>query len=183
MDMNLLEKQISDALHHLEVEFNKIQAGRASTAMVEGLLVNVYGAEQPLRNVANLSTPDPGTILIQPWDKSVLSSLEKSIRERSDLGLNPNNDGNSVWIKIPQPTEERRKELVKVSHTRAEEARISIRNARHDHQKSIKTQLQDKALSEDQAKAFEKQLQEKVDEANKAIEASLKLKESQILTV
>lgn len=174
---------MQDALKHLEGEFVKMQVGRASTAMVEGVLVTAYGTTQPLRNIASISTPDPKSIMVQPWDKSVLSSIESAIRERSDLGLNPMNDGNVVRINLPQPTEERRKELVKVAYAKGEEAKISIRNARHKVHTSIKDQLKEKEISEDEAKAMENELQEVVDRMNKKIDEMVKAKEKDILTV
>src|SRR3972149_4303179 len=142
-----------------------------------------YGATQPMRNVATITTPDPKTIMIQPWDKSVLSEIEKSIRDHSELGLNPVNDGNVVRINLPQPTEERRKDLVKVAHAKAEEAKISVRNARHKVNTQIKTELKDKEISEDQAKGREKALQDSVDTANEKIDSLTKLKEKDILTM
>ena len=174
---------MNEAIVHLEQEFAKIQAGRASTSMVEGVLVSAYGQAQPLRNVATISTPDAQTIMIQPWDKAVIADIEKSIRERSDLGLNPMNDGVVLRITLPQPTEERRRELVKVSHAKAEEAKISIRNARHKAHAGIQTQLKDKEISEDEAKAMEKELQEATDRSNKKIEELAKAKEKDIMTV
>ncbi|MGE3341047.1 MAG: ribosome recycling factor [Candidatus Altimarinota bacterium] len=174
---------MQDALKHLEGEYVKMQVGRASTAMVEGLLITAYGMTQPLRNIASITTPDAKSIMIQPWDKSVLSSIESGIRERSDLGLNPMNDGNVLRINLPQPTEERRKELVKVAYAKAEEAKVSIRNARHKVHSAIKDQLKEKEVSEDEAKAMESELQEVVDAMNKKIDELAKSKEKDILTV
>lgn len=183
MDLQTTDKMMQGSIKHLEEEFAKIQVGRASTSMVEGLLVDAYGQAQPLRNVATITTPDPQTIMIQPWDKGVLAGIEKSIRERSDLGFNPLNDGNVIRIPIPTPTEERRKDLVKVAHSKAEESRISIRNARHKALTTIQTQLKDKEISEDEAKAMEKELQEITDAANKKVDEHTKAKEADILKV
>ncbi|MDF2379412.1 MAG: ribosome recycling factor [Candidatus Gracilibacteria bacterium] len=183
MDLQTVEKMLDEAIKHLTVEFSKISAGRASTSMVDEMLVKAYGQEQPMKNVAAISTPDPGTILINPWDKAVLADVEKAIRDRTDMGFNPTNDGTSIWIKLPQATEDRRKELVKVAHQKAEESKISIRNARHDLQKHIKNQVSDKEISEDEGKAMEGELQEKVDAANKNVEEHLKIKEKDIMTI
>lgn len=183
MDLQTAEKMMDDAIAHLEEEFAKIQVGKASTSMVEGLLVTAYGQSQPLRNVATITTPDPQTIMIQPWDKAVLGDIERSIRERSDLGFNPNNDGSVLRIPIPQPTEERRMELVKVANAIAEESKISIRNARHKAHDSLKNQLKEKEISEDESKAMEKELQEATDSANDKIDEHTKAKEKDILTV
>jgi len=183
MELQTAEKMMNDAIKHLEEEFAKIQVGKASTSMVEGILVDAYGQSQPLKNVATITTPDPQTILIQPWDKAVLADIERSIRERSDLGFNPNNDGAVLRIPIPQPTEDRRKELVKVAHGKAEDSKISIRNARHKSHDVIKNQLKDKEISEDESKAMEKELQEATDRSNKKIDDLTKAKEGDILTV
>jgi ribosome recycling factor len=183
MDLQTAEKMMQDAIKHLEEEFAKLQVGRASVSMVDGMLVMAYGQSQPLRNVATVTTPDPQTIMIQPWDKSVLGDIERTIRERSDLGLNPLNDGTVLRIPIPTPTEERRKELVKVAHAKAEESKISVRNARHKALSSIHAQLKDKEISEDESKALEGELQEATDKANKSIDEHSKSKEKDILTV
>lgn len=183
MDIVAGEKLMQGAIKHLEDEFAKMQVGRASTAMVEGLLVEAYGSTQPIRNVASLNTPDARTILIQPWDKSTLAPIEKAIRDRSDLGFNPLNDGNVIRINIPLPTEERRKELVKVASAKGEEAKISIRTTRQKIHGGIQDQLKAKQLSEDMAKAEEKKLQDAVDKYNKMIDEKVKAKEKDILTV
>lgn len=174
---------MQDALNHLESEFMRMQVGRASTAMVEGLLINAYGMTQPIKAVASLSTPDPKSIMIQPWDKSVLSAIENGIRERSDLGFNPMNDGNVIRIVLPQPTEERRKELVKVAHAKGEEAKISIRNARQKVHTSIRDKEKAKEISEDEAKIDDKKLQDAVDRMNKKVDEMVKAKEKDILTI
>lgn len=183
MDLQSIEKLLQDAVKHLEEEYSRMQVGRASTSMVEGLLVDAYDTSQALIAVATITTPDPKTIMIQPWDKAVLPNIEKAIRDRSDLGLNPMNDGSVVRINIPQPTEERRKDLVKVAHSKSEDAKISVRNARHKAHAQIKTQLKDKEISEDESKAMEKELQEIVDGANGRIDDLNKVKEKEILTV
>ncbi len=183
MDLQTAEKMMQDAIKHLEEEFMKLQVGRASTSMVDSMLVDAYGQTQPLKNVATITTPDPQTIMIQPWDKAVLSDIERCIRERSDLGLNPLNDGNVLRIPIPTPTEERRKELVKVAHAKAEDSKISVRNARHKALSAIHAQLKEKEISEDEAKALEGELQEATDKSNKSIDEHAKAKEKDIMTV
>lgn len=181
MDLQSAQKLMQDAIQHLQLEFSKMQVGRANTAMVEGILVEAYGQQQPIRSVASLSTPDVRTIMIQPWDRSILGSVEKSIRVRSDLGLNPVNDGNVLRINIPTPTEERRKELVKVARSKAEDGKISVRNARgkfHSELKELK-----KTVSEDVVHMQEKDLQKAVDNANAKIDEMVKAKEKEIMTV
>ena len=183
MDLPTTEKLMQDAIKHLESEFARMQVGRASTGMVEGLMVEAYGSHQPIRNVATLTTPDARTILIQPWDKSILSFVEKSIRERSDLGFNPLNDGNVIRISIPQPTEERRKELSKTAHAKGEETKISVRNTRQKYHGLIQDELKGKKISEDAAHTKEKDLQALVDRVNKKIDEMVKAKEKDILTL
>lgn len=183
MDLQTAEKLVQDAMRHLEIEFSRMQVGRASTGMVEGLQVEAYGTHQPIRNVATITTPDARTIMLQPWDKSVLSSIEKSIRGRSDLGFNPLNDGNVIRIPIPQPTEERRKELAKVAHAKGEEAKISVRSSRQKYHGQIQEDLKNKKVSEDMAHSKEKELQDLVDRSNKKIDEMVKSKEKEILTI
>ncbi len=183
MDLQTAEKLFQDAIKHLEGEFAKMQVGRASTAMVDGLLVEAYGSFQPLKHFATVSTPDPKTIMIQPWDKGMLLPIEKAIRERKDLGLNPMNDGSAVRITLPMPTEERRKELAKVAKAKGEDARISVRNARHKANSRIQEQEKEKEISEDESRALQKELQQNVDKANKKIEEVVKAKEKEILTI
>lgn len=183
MDLQTAEKLFQDAIKHLESEFSKMQVGRASTAMVDGLLVEAYGSFQPVKHFATISTPDPKTIQIQPWDKTILTAIERAIRERQDLGLNPLNDGHVIRIVLPMPTEERRKELVKVGKAKGEEARISVRNARHKALSRIQEQEKSKEISEDESHALQKDLQQSVDKANKKIEEVVKAKEKEIMTI
>lgn len=183
MDLQTTEKLMNDAIKHLEGEFARMQVGRASTGMVEGLMAEAYGSHQPIRNIATLTTPDARTIMVQPWDKSVLTAIEKSIRERSDLGFNPLNDGNVIRINIPQPTEERRKELSKTAHAKGEEAKISVRSTRQKYHGFIQDELKAKKISEDMARTKEKDLQSLVDRLNKKIDEMVKAKEKDIMTL
>ncbi|MDP3975923.1 MAG: ribosome recycling factor [bacterium] len=183
MDMQNGQENIQGAIKHLENEFAKIQVGRASSAMVEGILVSAYGTDQPLKSVATITTPDPKTIMIQPWDKSVLSSIEKAIRDHAELGLNPMNDGHVIRLNLPQPTEERRREMVKVAHAKGEEAKVSIRNARHKSHAGIEVALKNKEISEDEYTRLRDQLQKTVDDANKKVDELVTTKEKEILTV
>lgn len=166
------------SLEHLISEFAALQIGRASSALVEGINVEAYGSHQPIRNMAQITLPDARSIAITPWDKSIMGNIEKAITN-ANIGLTPINDGNCVRLNIPPLTEERRKETVKIVHRMAEEAKISIRNARHEALESIKKE----ELSEDEQKRAEKELQEKVDEYNKKVEEHAKKKEHEIMTV
>lgn len=172
-------KKITD---HLKTEYSRLQAGRASAAILEGIDVEAYGTPQSIKAVGNITVPDSKTIQVQPWDKSVLAAIEKAI-SNAGLGLNPVNDGNIIRIVIPALTEERRRELVKVVNKLAEEARISVRNARHKAHDSVKNMEKSGEISEDDMRAGEKRLQEKVDSVNKEIEDMAKSKESDIMTI
>ena len=123
-----------DAMKH---EFASIRTGRASTSLLDKVMVDYYGTPTPVNQVANVSAPEPRMIIIAPWDKSMIGAIEKAILQ-SDLGLNPNNDGSQIRLAIPQLTEERRKEIVKVVHKKAEDAKVAIRNIRRDANDAIK---------------------------------------------
>ena len=170
------------AVERMGEEFKKLQIGRASAALVEGVMVEVYGAQQPLKAVASISIPDPKTISIQPWDKGVLGSVEKAI-VAANLGLNPMNNGNSVMITMPPLTEERRGEVAKRVRELSEDAKISIRNVRQDAINAMKKAKDDKQITEDDVFSGEKKLQEAVDESNKQIEETAKSKEQSIMTL
>ncbi len=177
-----LIKKCQDAIDHLHQEYAKIQTGRANAALVENIMVDSYGVKSPLKAVANISIPEAKQIAIQPWDRSQLSTIEKAIIE-ADLGLNPQNDGVAIRLNLPPLTEERRKELVKLVHQYAEDARISIRNARHETLHQFKEMEKAKEISEDDLKGKEKNVQEKVDEFNKMVEEASKKKEEDVMTV
>lgn len=178
--MNLPD--FSKVINHLKDEFAGLQIGRASAGLVEGLMVETYGSMQPLKAIASVSVPDARTIQIQPWDRGVLAVVEKAIRE-SDLNLNPSNNGLAIILSIPPLTEERRRDLVKVVGRMAEDARISVRNLRHDAMGAYKRQEHDGEMSEDERKRAEKVLQEKVDAVNAEITDLAKKKEEAIMTV
>ncbi|OGJ51656.1 ribosome recycling factor [Candidatus Peregrinibacteria bacterium RIFOXYB2_FULL_32_7] len=167
------------AVSYLQGELARLQVGRANTALVEGIQVDAYGQKQVLRNLANISVPDSKTLRIEPWDKSVVSSVEKAIRE-SDLGLNPANQGGVILLSIPPLTEERRKNLVKIVHRLAEEGKISIRQSRQDTHNKIKNENE---FTEDEIKGAEKKLQEAVDNFNEKIDETRRKKEEEVMTV
>jgi len=167
---------------HLKSEYSRLQIGRASAALVEGLMVEAYGTRQSLKGMANISVPDAKTVQIQPWDKSLLSAIEKAI-QMSDLNITPANDGVVIRLNLPPLTEERRRELAKVVSRLAEETRISVRNVRQKIHDKGKEMEKGKLLTEDQMKMFTKKLQEKVDNANLEIEKMAKGKENDVMTV
>ncbi len=174
--------EFEKAMARLNEEYAKLQVGRANPALVEGMLVESYGGSQPMKSVASISCPDPKTLQIQPWDKSIMADIEKAIRE-SDLGLNPVNNGHAVLLNIPPLTEERRKELVKVVKQLAEDAKVSIRNSRQTAHTRFKELESGGEITEDDKYSSEKKLQEVVDEYNKKVDDADKAKESAVMTV
>lgn len=176
------QQDFSKTTAHLQEEFSKLQIGRASSGLVENLMVEAYGMMQTLKAVASVSIPDSRTIQIQPWDKSMLSAIEKAI-QNSELSLNPVNNGLAVILNIPPLTEERRRDLVKIVSRLAEEAKISIRNIRHDVLSTFKRMEHEGEMTEDEQKGAEKALQEGVDAANAVIDDLVKKKEETIMTL
>ncbi|WP_335966299.1 ribosome recycling factor [Galbibacter sp. PAP.153] len=172
------KEAMDGALKHLEKEFANIRAGKASPAMVASVMVDYYGAPTPLSQVANVNTPDGRTISIQPWEKSMLQEIEKGIMV-ANLGFNPMNNGEMVIINVPPLTEERRKELVKQAKAEAEDAKVSVRNARQDGNKDIKKL----DASEDLKANAEVDMQELTDIYIKKVDDTLAVKEKEIMTV
>jgi ribosome recycling factor len=177
-----LQQELHKAIEHYKNELAKLQAWRANPAIVEGVFVMAYGSSQPLRNVAAVSTLDAQTISIQPWDKSIMRDIEKWITD-ANLGLNPNNNGESILINIPALTEERRRDLVKLSGRMTEEAKVSLRNIRQDYKKKLDQAKADKTSSEDILKWYESDLQKAIDGAVKNIDEIEKHKEEEIMKV
>lgn len=177
-----VEERMNKSIKSLQKDFSVIRTGRANPAMFEALRVNVYGSEMPMNQVATISVPEPRLVVIQPWDKSNLGEVEKAIL-KSDLSVNPSNDGNLIRIQIPELTEERRKEYVKLAKNKAEECKVSIRNIRRDGNDMIKSLEKDKEISEDDSKSTQDKIQKITD---KFIEDTQKLtdnKEKEILSL
>ena len=174
--------QFVKAIDHMKAEFSKLQVGRASAGLVDGIMIDMYGSHQALKAVANVSVPDAKTLQIQPWDKGALHAIEKAITD-AGLGLNPVNTGLAIMINMPPMTEERRLEVVKRVKTLAEEAKISVRNARQEAHTAFKQLKDDGEMTEDDIRGSEKQLQESVDDTNNQIEESAKTKEHGVMTV
>ncbi len=175
------KEQMNAAIEHLEKELVHIRAGIASPAMLEGILVEYYGTMTPLNQVSNVSTPDPRTLAIQPWEKKIIPDIEKAILA-ANLGFNPENNGEIIRINIPVLTEERRKDLVKQVHKEGEAARVSIRNARKEANDNLR-KLQKEGLSEDFEKDSEAKVQELTDDFVKKINILVDAKEKDILTI
>lgn len=181
----LITTAISDfekAIVHLKEEFSRLQIGRANPALIENIPVLMYGVSQPVKALASISTPDPRTLVIQPWDKNALAPIEKGI-VGVGLGLNPINDGVIVRISIPSLTEERRAELCKHVRKLSEEAKIAVRNFRQDVINKFKQMKADSEITEDDLHGGEKKLQTKVDDANSKIDVTAKAKEQDVMTV
>lgn len=164
----------------LEEEFQTIRTGRASSAVFEKIKVEYYGNPTPLNQVATISIPEARLVVIQPWDKSVISEIEKAI-QKSELSLNPMNDGKVIRINIPPLTEERRKEFVKVAKNAAEQARVAIRNIRRDANDELKKSQKNGDISEDDEKRLEESIQKLTDTYVEEINQLLETKESEIL--
>jgi len=175
-------KEFQKAVDHLKDEYSRLQVGRASSALVENVNVDVYGSSQPLKAIASISIPEPRTIQIQPWDKSNLAPIEKAI-VGIGTGLNPVNDGSFVRINIPALTEEKRRDLTKHVKGKAEDAKITIRNARQDAHNHFKQLKSTSEITEDDFHDADKDLQKKVDEYNAKIDEVAAAKEKDVMTV
>lgn len=181
LTLDVAAESMSHAAHHLEESLVHIRAGKANLRILDLVRVNYYGSSVPLTNVANVSTPDAKTIAIQPWEKGLIREIEKAIIN-SDIGITPDNNGEIIRLSIPPLTEERRKLLVKQVRGEGEDARISIRNARHEAIATFKKLVKD-GLPEDVGKDSEADIQKMHDKYMKVIEEILAAKEKEILTV
>lgn len=174
--------RMEKTLHSLSEELKKIRTGRAQVSMLDGIKVNYYGSPTPLAQVASISTPDAKSFLIAPWEVSILKEIEQSII-KSELGMAPMNDGKVIRLKVPDLTEERRKDLAKQVKKVAEEARVAVRMARRDANDEVKKGQKDKALSEDDAKKAEVEIQKMTDDFIKKVDQVADEKEKAILTI
>lgn len=176
------QNRMKKTIEHLTGDFAALRAGRANPAMLDKIMVDYYGEPTPLNQLANINVPEARLLVVQPWDKSSIASIEKAIM-KSDLGVNPTNDGNVIRIAIPQLTEERRKDLVKVVKKRAEEARVAIRNIRREANDLTKATEKEKVISEDEAKKALDEIQKITDNCIKDIDKILQVKEKDIMEV
>lgn len=169
-------------IEHLRNELSKIRSGRATPNLIENIPVECYGNTSPLVQLATITAPDPGSLLIQPWDKTVVKEIEKAIHS-SDTGLSPVNEGQHIRVSIPPLTEEKRLELVKLINKRVEDSRIAVRNAREVATKDLRAQEKDKAISEDDLFSEQKALQQETDSYIEKIKEIAEKKEKEIMTV
>jgi len=176
------QQRMHGAIEALHREFKTLRTGRANAGMLDGLTVDYYGTPTPISQVASLKVPEASMIIAEPWDKSMLATIEKAIRT-SDLGLNPSSDGKVVRIPIPQLTEERRKELVKRAHHLAEESRTAIRQVRRDDNEKMKKMLKNHEISEDDEKRALDEIQKITDKHIEDVAQILKHKEQDIMAV
>jgi ribosome recycling factor len=171
-------KAVESAAH----DFTTIRTGRANPLLLDKVVVEVYGSTMPINQLANVSVPEPRQLMIAPWDRNMLSHIEKAIL-KSDIGLTPNSDGNVIRLNIPQLTEERRKEFIKLLHKKTEEHRVAIRNIRRDANDELKHLEKDGHASEDEIKRTQEQIQKKTDKHIEEIDRLTKVKEAELLEV
>ena len=180
MDEILLnaEEKMESTINSLEYKFTNVRAGRANPSMLDGITVEYYGTETPLKQLANISVPEARQLFIKPFDRGILGGIEKAIFE-ANLGITPNNNGECIFLVIPPLTEDRRKELVKQVKALAEEARIALRNIRQE----ANTGLKNLKLPEDTEKEGNEEVQELINKYNKIVDEKLKLKEQDLMTI
>jgi len=177
-----VDDRMQKAIATLKKDLASVRAGRASVSILDKIQVDYYGTPTPINQMANVSTPDSRTLLIQPWDRSVLGDIEKAIL-KSDLGLTPGNDGSVIRISIPQLTEERRKELVKVVKKMGEESKVAVRNIRRDGNDDLKKIEKDGSISEDESRRMQDEIQKLTDKYIDEIDKVISTKEKEVLEV
>lgn len=182
VDFKEYSRRMEKALEHLGEEFGAVRAGRANAKVLDRITVEYYGSETPLNGVATISSPDARTLVIQPWDTSLLKEIQKSILA-SDLGINPQNDGRVIRLTFPQLTEERRKDLTKQVKKYAEEAKVAMRNIRRDGMDYIKKLKKNSEITEDDQKKAEKDLQDILDKYIKKADEALAAKEKELMAI
>jgi ribosome recycling factor len=176
------ERRMQKAIENLKQDINTIRAGRASAALVERITVEYYGAPTPINQVASISVPEARLLVIQPWDRKLLTDIEKAI-QKSDLGINPTNDGQVIRLAIPPMSEERRRDLVKTLHKKLDEHKVAVRNVRRDVQEKLRDREKKKEISEDELKRSVERLQKLTDRYIEEMDRVGKAKEMEILEV
>jgi ribosome recycling factor len=177
-----VEGRMKKAVEATQTEFAAIRTGRANAALLDHVVVEAYGTEMPLRHVANVTVPDARSIVVTPHDKSILGDIRKAI-EKSDIGIAPNVDGNAIRLGLPALTEERRKELVKLLHKRAEEGRVAVRNVRRDGHDHLKIAQRDSKITEDEGRRANEQVQKLTDKFIADVDHLVQNKEKEIMEV
>lgn len=182
MNKEKIKIEIEKIIQYFKTDIASVRTGRASPSLLENIEVDYYGSKTPLIQLASINIPEPKLIVIQPWDKNSVKEIEKAIRQ-SDLGLNPINEGSVIRLVIPAMTEERRIEMVKLLHQKAETTKMKIRNVREEEMKILKKQKDDSVISEDDFYRFQEELQKIVDEHNKIIKELSDEKEKEVMTI
>ena len=175
-------RRMHSSIDHTRGEFNTVRTGRASAALLDRITIDYYGTATPLKQLATINVPEPRMLTVQPFDPSSIKSIEKAIQE-SDLGLTPSNDGKLIRLPMPQPNEERRKELVKVVRKLAEEGKVAVRNVRRDVMHHLQELTKNHELGDDDERRAEERVQKLTDEHTKSIDELLKHKEAEIMEV
>jgi len=182
VDFKDYARRMDKALDHLQEEFGAVRAGRANAKVLDRITIEYYGSETALNGVATISSPDARTLVIQPWDTKLLKDIAKAI-QKSDLGINPQNDGRVIRLTFPQLTEERRKDLAKQVKKYAEEAKVAMRNIRRDGMDYVKKLKKNSEITEDDQKKAEKDLQELLDKNIKKVDVALAAKEKELMAI
>lgn len=182
VDLSDLKKRMQGAISAFKQELSSLRTGRASANLLEPVMVEAYGQKMPINQLGTISVPEPRMVAVQVWDKSMVSAVERAIRD-ADLGLNPASDGTLVRVTIPELNEERRKELVRVAHKYAEQARVAVRHVRRDGMEALKKAEKDGDISQDDARAMSDDVQKLTDEMIAEVDRLLDTKEQEILQV
>ena len=182
MDFKEYTRKMEKTMEVLGSQFGSVRAGRANSQVLDRISVPYYGVDTPIGQVASISSPDPRTLVIQPWDGSLLKPIEKAI-QTSDLGINPQNDGRIIRLVFPQLTEERRKDLTKQVKKYAEDAKVAVRNVRRDGMDAIKKAIKKSEITEDDQKKYEKDLQDLTDKYIKKVDELCAKKEKELMEI
>lgn len=181
MDIDIFKADIQKCIDHINEDLSQIRTGRATPELVEEIMINAYEMQAPIKNYANINAIDARTISIQPWDKSILESISKGINI-ANMGLSPMIEGDRVLVKVPDLTEERRKEYVKIMKERVEDGRVAVRQVRQKYMKEVE-ELEDSGLSQDDAKRTREEIEKIVKDTNQKIEEIREQKEKDLLTI
>ncbi len=181
-EYKVFEEKMKKSIDSIAADFASVRAGRANAAVLDRIMVDYYGSPTPIQQIAAISSPDPRSLVITPWDATAVKSIEKAI-QNSDLGINPQNDGKCLRLSFPQLTEERRKELVKQIHKYAENGKVAIRNIRRDAMDKFKKMEKASEITEDDLKQMEKDLQKLTDDSCKTLDELLVKKEKELMAV
>ena len=181
-DYKVYEDKMKKSIDSVAADFASVRAGRANAAVLDRIMVDYYGSPTPIQQIAAISSPDARTLLISPWDKTAVKSIEKAI-QNSDLGINPQNDGRVIRLGFPQLTEERRRDLTKQVHKYGEEGKVALRNIRREAMDEIKKQVKKSEITEDDQKQLEKELQDLTDKRCKEVDELTAKKEQELMAV